>query len=315
MNKEHQKLYEAERKFQSDLMKRDLNREQLLHELYTESYNRIQKKIDDDFIRYASKEGLSVSEARKLADQMDVKRFNDRAAKAVRENDFSQETNRFLKLYNLKMRTSRAELLKAEIALEIQNLHAEAFELMDKERRDEQEKLVEHLKEQSGVLRISGSNITMQMDKILKADFYGQSFAESVWGKNGLHGQMQKDVFASLNRIYTDMDGYKKERTYLSKKYDTSLSNADRLLKTEISRIQSQSAERIAKENGFTHYIYVAEPGACERCKPFDSVAIPIDELKQGINLAPLHPRCRCSGYYQIKTKLNDLSEFQEWSD
>lgn len=311
MNKEHQKLYEAERKFQSDLMKRDLNREQLLHELYTESYNRMQKKIDDDFIRYASKEGMSVSEARKLADQMDVKRFNDRAAKAVRENDFSQETNRFLKLYNLKMRTSRAELLKAEIALEIQNLHAEAFDLMDKERRNEQEKLIEHLKEQSGVLRISGSNIAMQMDKILKADFYGQSFAESVWGKNGLHVQMQKDVFASLNRIYTDMDGYKKERTYLSKKYDTSLSNADRLLKTEISRIQSQSAERVAKDNGFTHYIYVAEPGACERCKPFDSVAIPIDGLKQGINLAPLHPRCRCSGYYQIKTKLNDLSEFK----
>ncbi|QBX22078.1 hypothetical protein Javan633_0025 [Streptococcus phage Javan633] len=256
-----------------------------------------------------------MAEVRKMADAMDVKKFNDRAAKAVRERDFSQETNKFLKLYNLKERVSRLEVLKAELALEIQDLHANAFDLMDKERRDEQEKLIEHLKEQSGVLRISGSNIAMQMDKILNADFYGQSFAESVWGKNGLHGQMQKDVFASLNRIYTDMDGYKKERTYLSKKYDTSLSNADRLLKTEISRIQSQSAERIAKENGFTHYIYVAEPGACERCKPFDSVAIPIDELKQGVNLAPLHPRCRCSGYYQIKTKINDLSEFQEWSD
>ncbi|OHY30922.1 hypothetical protein BI362_00865 [Streptococcus parauberis] len=315
MTKKHQELYEAERKFQSDLMKRDLSREQLLTELYTESYNRIQKKIDDNYIRYATKEGLTRAEVRKIADAMDVKRFNERAAKAVQENDFSQETNKFLKLYNLKERVSRLEVLKVELALEIQNLHAEAFDLMDKERRDEQEKLIEHLKEQSGVLRISGSNIAMQMDKILKADFYGQSFAKSVWGQNGLHDQMQKDVFASLNRIYTDMDGYKKERTYLSKKYDTSLSNADRLLKTEISRIQSQSAERIAKENGFTHYIYVAEPGACERCKPFDSTAIPINELKQGVNLAPLHPRCRCSGYYQIKTKLNDLSEFQEWSD
>ena len=51
--------YNAERKAQSDLMKRDLDRDRILTQIYQESFNRMQKQIDGFYIRYADKEGLT----------------------------------------------------------------------------------------------------------------------------------------------------------------------------------------------------------------------------------------------------------------
>ena len=68
----------------------------------------------------------------KKASEMDVTKFADKAAKAVKEKDFSHATNEWLKVYNLRMKVSRLELLKAELTLEIQNLTTEVNEVFDK---------------------------------------------------------------------------------------------------------------------------------------------------------------------------------------
>jgi hypothetical protein len=95
---------------------------------------------------------------------------------------------------------------------------------------------------------------------------------------------MQKDVFSSLARIFTDMNGFKQERQRLAKKYNTSQANAQRLLKTEIARINADTELMLLKENDFTHLIYVAESGACDICKPLDRKAIPINKgRKKGL--------------------------------
>lgn len=278
-----------------------MDRQGALQEMYLESYTRMQKQIDDFYLRYANSEGLSIGEARKRANEMDVKAFNDRAAKAVKNKDFSNDTNEFLKLYNLKMKVSRLELLKANLQLEIQNLHADAYDMMNEARYEEQKAILDHLKEQSGVLRISGSNLASQYKSILDADFYGTKFSQNIWNSNGLQSQLQKDVFSSLSRIYTDMNGYKKERTYLYKKYNTSRNNAERLLKTEIGRIQSQTREAVYKENGFTHYVVVAEPKACSICSPYDGKEIKLSDREMGVNAPLFHPNCRCSDYGVVR--------------
>ena len=95
--------------------------------------------------------------------------------------------------------------------------------------------------------------------------------------------------------------GYKQEINRLSKKYGTSKENAKRLLKTEIARINADTQHAMLKTNGFTHMIFVAEPGACDICGPLDKKAIPIDEVEKGVNMFPMHPNCRCSAYGHIK--------------
>ena len=290
--------YNAERKAQAELMKRDLDRDRVLAQIYQESFDRMQKEIDGFYLRYAGREGLTKQEAMKRVSEMDVSKFNIKAAKAVKEKDFSHGTNEWLRTYNLKTKVSRLELLKAELALEIQNLTTDVNEVFDKARIDE---YLNEYKRQAGVLGISSSGAKKRMQAILDADFYGQKFSARVWGGLGLRATLQREVFGSLNRIFTDMIGYKQEMKRLAKKYGTSEQNAKRLLKTEIARINADTQLTMLKDNDFTHLIYVAEVGACKICAPLDGKAIPIDEAEKGVNFYPLHPSCRCSAYGHIK--------------
>ena len=231
---------------------------------------------------------------------MDVTKFNKKAYKAVKEKDFSPATNEWLRVYNLKMKVSRLELLKAELDLEIQNLTAETYEMFDQARRSE---ILSEFERQAGILGNSSKGVKKRLEAILDADFYGESFSNRVWGKTGLQQTLQKDVFASLNRIYTDMMGYKQERDRLAKKYGASRSSAERLIKTEIARINADTQKEMLVDGEFTHFIFVAEPGACEICAPLDGKAFPVDELEKGVNMYPMHPNCRCSGYGHIELK------------
>ena len=298
--KRNNKLYNAERKAQAELIKRDIERDKLLSSLYQESYDRLQSEIDRFYMAYAGKEGLTKQEAMKRASEFDVTKFNDKARQAVKTRDFSNKTNSMLRTYNLKMKVSRLELLKAELALEMQNLTADVNQVFDKARADE---FLNEYKRQAGILGVSSSGAKKRMKSILDADFYGQNFSSRVWGRTGLQANLQRDVFSSLNRIYTDMMGYKQEAKLLANRYGTSKENAKRLLKTEIARINADTQLAMLKDNGFTHMVYVAEPGACDICGPLDRKAIPIDKVEKGVNMFPMHPNCRCSAYGHIKMK------------
>lgn len=290
--------YNAERQAQAELIKRDIDRDKILARLYQESFDRMQSEIDRFYLAYAKKEGLTKQEAMKKASEFDVTKFAKKAEKAVKEKDFSPKTNSWLRTYNLKMKVSRLELLKVELALEIQNLTTEVNEVFDKARRDE---YLAEFKRQAGILGISSSGAKKRMQSVLDADFYGQKFSSRIWGSNGLQANLQGEVSSSLSRIFTDMMGYKQEMGRLAKKYETSKANAQRLLKTEIARINADTQLAMLKENGFTHMIYVAEPGACDICGPLDQKAIPLDKVEKGVNMFPMHPNCRCSAYGHIK--------------
>mgnify|MGYP000907949745 FL=1 len=307
--------YNAERKAQTELIKRDIDRDKVLARLYQESYDRMQSEIDRFYLAYAGKEGLTKQEAMKRASEFDVEKFAKKAEKAVKEKDFSPKTNSWLRIYNLKMKVSRLELLKAELALEIQNLTSDVNEAFDKARRGE---FLAEFERQAGILGISSSGAKKRMQSVLDADFYGQKFSSRIWGSKGLQANLQGEVSSSLSRIFTDMMGYKQEMGRLAKKYETSKANAQRLLKTEIARINADTQLAMLKENGFTHMIFVAEPGACDICGPLDQKAIPIDKVEKGVNMFPMHPNCRCSAYGHIKMDYKeggstlDESEFRD---
>ena len=290
--------YNAERKAQAELIKRDIDRDKVLAQLYQESFDRMQSEIDRFYLAYAKKEGLTKQEAMKKASEFDVTKFAKKAEKAVKEKDFSPKTNSWLRTYNLKMKVSRLELLKSELALEIHNLTSDVNEVFEKGRRDE---FLNEYKRQVGILGISSSGAKKRMQSVLDADFYGQKFSSRIWGSKGLQANLQGEVSSTRNRIFTDMMGYKQEMGRLAKKYETSKANAQRLLKTEIARINADTQLAMLKDNGFTHMIFVAEPGACDICGPLDQKAIPIEKVEKGVNMFPMHPNCRCSAYGHIK--------------
>ena len=80
--------------------------------------DQIQKEIDSFYAKYASKEGITIAEAKKRASKLDMEEFSRKAKKYVEEKNFSKQANDEMRLYNLTMKVNRLELLKAQIGLE-----------------------------------------------------------------------------------------------------------------------------------------------------------------------------------------------------
>src|SRR5690625_1149284 len=72
----------------------------------------IEKEIEAFYGRYASKEGISVEEARKRAEKLDIEEYRKKAKEYVKEKNMSTIANEKMRLYNVTMRTNREELLK-----------------------------------------------------------------------------------------------------------------------------------------------------------------------------------------------------------
>ena len=300
--------YNAEREAMDAWAKRDLNIEKLTEQVYQGAMQHITDEVDAFYLRYANRNGVSIKEARKRADSMDVTDCFQRAYEAVRDKDFSDEAEEWLRVYNLKMSTSRLELEKAKINLELLKMYSEieniTNEQLEQARLAEiarQSDLIAKYEEQAGILGNSVGNPTDRLKGVVNADFYGANFSERIWSRNGHYASLRKELFKSLNNLSVDMMGYRKERNRLMKMFNTSKYESMRLIRTEHQRVNMQVQHAMATENEFTHYTYVSEMGACSICKALSGKTFKIEDYEMGVTAPLKHSNCKCSVYYHIE--------------
>lgn len=289
--------YNAEREAMDAWAKRDLNIEKLTEQVYQGAMQHITDEVDAFYLRYANRNGVSIKEARKQADAMDVTDYFQKAYEAVRDKDFSDEAEEWLRVYNLKMSTSRLELEKAKINLELLKMYSEieniTNEQLEQARLDEiarQTDLIAKYEEQAGILSNSVGNPTDRLKGVVNADFYGANFSERIWSRNGHYASLRKELFKSLNNLSVDMMGYRKERNRLMKVFDTSKYESMRLIRTEHQRVNMKVQHDMAIANDFTHYTYVAETGACSICKALAGKSFKIEDYEMGVTAPLRHP-------------------------
>lgn len=297
--------YNRERTAMDRWAKRDLEATQLIEAVHQEWIGQIQQKIDSYYMRYASREGLTRAEAHKVIQGFDVPAWAERAAKAVRHKDFSPYTNRWLKKYNTKMYISRLEHMKADLELALMQMHSSDHAIID--RHLIREYLAE-AQRQSGILAGSARGAPERARRVVNADFYGKNFSERIWGRTGYFHENRKAVFSALNQFYVDMDGYRKVRAKLMQKFKVTEYEAMRLLRTETGRIRAQAQLDKYEEHTFTHYRYVAEPGACHICADLDQKTFKVQDAVMGENFPVMHPNCKCSTYGIIEMVRKDGS-------
>ena len=102
-----------------------------LEALYNLQLSQLRKELDAFIQKYANKNGLSVSDAKRKADSFDVKAFETKAKQYVADKDFSPKANRELRDYNFSMSVGRQELLIQELELELLALSESERQLID----------------------------------------------------------------------------------------------------------------------------------------------------------------------------------------
>ncbi len=120
---------------------------------------------------------------------------------------------------------------------------------------------------------------------------YGWS--EDIWKyQNRLQTSLSREVYNGLvnGRHPTEL------AKTVRKEFEVTRSESERLMRTEMSRVQTVARHESYVAAGYDHYLYIAEGGACEICAGLSN-GVPrllVDEMI-GVNSPPMHPNCKCS--------------------
>lgn len=273
-------------------MERDATLSDEMTRLYNYHFKELEKEIRAFSERYASKNNLPLSEVTARVDEMDVKAFEEKAKRYVAEKDFSAKANSELSLYNLKMKMNRLELLQYQLDLEMVALGDAEHKLTERFLNNE---YTQTLKAQSGLLGqsvLSSSQIEKVAQATLNSSFKGAKWSNRIWQRQdalrGIVARMAEDYLLKGRNPTTMISKIRKE-------FGVSASEAKRLAVTEGARVATEAERQSYQSNGYDEYEYIAEPKACDICKPLDGKIFKVADMLPGENAAPMHPHCRCS--------------------
>ena len=278
--------------------------EKAINDTYKYMLDQIQKEINGFYAKYARAEGITLSEAKRRVSKLDIEEYGRKAARYVKTKDFSKQANDEMRLYNATMKINRLELLKANIGLEL----VAGFDELQKYFEEKlTNRTMDEFKRQSGILGRTVQNNEKAAHAVVNASFKNATYSDRIWMYQG----MLKAELDSLLKTGLIQGKHPTELArHLQKRFGVSAYNANRLMVTELARVQTEAQKQSFIRNGFAQYTFLAIGTACEACRALNEKHFDIDKMMPGENAPPMHPNCRCS----VAAYMDDES-YEEWLD
>lgn len=296
------------RKREREWKKADLKDEaeyiQEIQDIYSTMLTQINKEIESFFVRYSNKEGMSMAEAKRKASDIDIKEYEKKAKKYVKEKDFSKEANEQMRLYNLAMKVNRLELLKANIGLE---LTAGSDELVSFTKEKLEGAALEQIQRNAGILGDTIIDNAKTAKTIANSSFKNATFSERIWSQQDL---LKNDLYGILSTALIQGRNPREFIPKVRKSFDVTRYQAERLLRTELTRVRIQAQAESYEANGIYEYEYVAcgLRDVCPICKVLDKQVFKLKDMEPGENAPPMHPNCHCS-----TAPYSDRKVYEKW--
>lgn len=275
-----------------------------VHEILDYTADQIQREINGFYSKYADKEGISIAEAKRRIKEADVEGFARKAKRYVKEKNFSKQANDEMRLYNATMKINRLELLKANIGLE---LVAGFDELQKYDEEILTERTREELERQAGILGNTVQNNEKMVSSIVNASFHHATYSDRIWMYQAM---MKTELDKLLRQGLIQGKNPRQLASHLQKLFGVSKYNAERLMRTELARVQIDAQKQSYERNNFEQYTFLALGTACEACLVLDGKHFNVKDMMPGENAPPIHPNCRCSTSAYV-----DESSYNEWLD
>ena len=301
-SQEYWKNRETEAKKHNIQEEAEYNRQ--IKEIYANMMDEINKEINGFYTKYAAKEGITMAEAKKRVSKLDIAAYELKAKKYVETKDFSDRANEEMRIYNLTMKVNRLELLKANIGLEMVSGFDEMQKYFDKKLTD---RTLKEFQRQAGILGKSVLKNEKYAHAIVNASFKNATYSDRIWMYQGmLKAELEGLLASGLIRGQNP----KKLAKHLEKRFGVSAYNAERLMVTELARVQTEAQKQSFVRNGFDEYVYVActKGDVCPICKGLDDKHFKVDDMMPGENAPPMHPGCHCSVAAYMDDEL-----YEEW--
>ena len=275
-----------------------------IQEIYKNMMDQVEKEINGFYTKYARDEGITMAEAKKRVSQLEIEKYERKAKRYVKNKDFSSKANEEMKLYNLTMKINRLELLKANIGLEMVASFDELDKFFDEKLT---ERTLEEFERQAGILGKTITNNAEMANSIVNASFKNATYSDRIWMYQGM---MKAELDKLLQEGIIQGKHPNVLARHLTKLFGVSTKDAQRLMVTEMRRVQTGAQKASFEKNGFTEYTFIAEPTACPICAVLNGKHFKVSKMLPGENAPPMHPWCRCSTAAYM-----DGKEYEDWLD
>ena len=274
-----------------------------MQKIYDRMRANIATEIDSFYEKYALSEGISIAEAKKRVSKLDIKAYEAKAKQYVKMAElrraagepagaeFSETANREMALYNATMRINRLEMLKSKIGLEL----ADGYDELESEGKAHMTKKAQaELERQAGILRSTVKSDVSDAKRIVNASFYNATFSDRIWGHEYA---LKLEIEKALSQYLISGKGSRELSRELTKKFSVSAKDAQRLMATEVRRVQTDVAKESYEKNGNKRYEFLAlnPKGPCPICKALDGSFFAVSAMMPGENAPPMHPSCHCA--------------------
>jgi SPP1 gp7 family putative phage head morphogenesis protein len=280
--------------------------------IYSNMLDACQKEINAFYGRYAAKEGITLAEAKKRVRELDIKEYERKAKRYVKEKNFSAQANEEMSIYNATMKINRLEMLKANIGLELIDGHNELERFMGDILQGRTE---DELKRQAGILGKTIKNNAQKAHAIVNSSFHNATFSDRIWQyqslmKSDLSKMLQSGLIQGKNPRALAKDLRKYWYGNDPKTNGGAVYCMERLMRTELARVQTEAQKQSFERNGFTEYEFIVNSGCCDICAGLNGKHFKVAKMMPGENAPPIHPHCRCS-----TAAWTDSEEYEAWLD
>ena len=279
-------------------------------------YDNALNEINRDIYKYLTKisedNQMSLSEAKKLLNDnelkdfhMDLKRFTEKA-----QGKLSPEVEKELNNASHRVRISKLQAMETQIKGQVNKLlnieQKELFNSLGKTYKDNFYHMTYDLQRIKGYDFVEGIN-ARKLDVILNKPWAPdeKNFSQRIWGRNDkIVNELHKELTQNIIRGRSPDEAINS----IAKKFETSKSNAARLVYTESAAITSMADEDSYKETGVEKYQILAtlDIRTSPICREMDSKIFDRKDYKVGITAPPFHVYCRTTTVPYFEDFLED---------
>lgn len=271
--------------------------EKELARYYASSLDEIQKDIQALYGRFAKDNQLSMSDARKLLQGQEFRKWRYSIDTYVKKIN-GGETGLLKELNTLAMRSriSRLDKLYSDTLMELDSLGRKTDSAMRSFLTDAYKDNYYH-----GMYAI-GKTIGLQaprvvvssqsLEDVLRTRWSGKNYSERIWKNQKLLGSTLKQEMTTAIHRGESVQVISKR---IASRMGVANSNATRLVRTELNYVENAAALRSIKDAGLGYYRFIAtlDNRTTPICRAHDGRIVSVEEASPGDNLPPLHPNCR----------------------
>lgn len=277
---------------------------------------RMEKNVNDWYQRYADENGISLADARKELNARELKAFKmtlEEYRRQAEQEGLSDEYKQMLKQASIRKRLDREQELYINTVHELERWaktqDTDISDLLNKVYESTNYRTAHLTQTMKGEYGKYGQVDPNTVQRIIHSPWApdGKDFSERIWDNRKKLAKTMQSEFTQAMIIGQGTADISKA---IAKNMNTSYSNANRLVETELARVHSQAFMDCMAELDVdaVEILATLDSKTSPICRRMDGKVVQRKDAKPGVTIPPFHCHCRSTTVPYLGDDLADIA-------